>query len=150
MDIEIFRAQSQDAKRLAEVFNTSFYSDYVKYGECPGHNKTEDSMLAGMKEHLVYKIVVEGIIVGAISVKQEPENRYYLGALCVIPDYANKGIGQQAMRFLDDEFPQASHWALETPTDKAQNHYFYKKFGYMVTKEYMDGSVSVSYFERQV
>lgn len=150
MILEIIRAQPQDAKRLAEVFNASFYSDYIKYGECPGYNKTEDSMLSGMKEYIVYKIIVEGVIVGAISIKKESDNHFYLGALCVIPDYANKGIGQQAMRFLDSEFPHAVHWALETPTDKTQNHYFYKKFGYKVTKEYTDGSVPVSYFERQL
>ncbi|MGL5436976.1 MAG: GNAT family N-acetyltransferase [Lachnospiraceae bacterium] len=150
MRVEIMKAQPQDAKRLAEVFNDSFYSDYVKYGECPGYNKTEKSMLTGMKEYFVYKIIVNGIIVGAISVKEEANHHYYLGALCVIPEYANKGIGQQAMRYLDKEYPHAFHWALETPTDKMQNYYFYMKLGYQVTKEYLDGSVPVSYFERQL
>lgn len=149
MCIEIKRAQGQDAKRLAEVFNASFYNDYVKYGECPGYNKTEDSILASMKKFIVYKIIVDGIIVGAISVKDEGDNHFYLGALCVIPNYANKGIGQHAMHFLDSEFSVAVHWALETPTNKTQNHYFYRKFGYKVTKEYMDGRVPVSYFERK-
>jgi len=125
MIIEITRAQPKDAKRLAEVFNASFYSDYIKYGECPGYNKTEDSMLSRMKEYIVYKIIVENVIAGAISIKKEADNHFYLDALCVIPDYANKGIGQHAMRFLDNEFPYAIHWALETPTDKTQNHYLF-------------------------
>lgn len=129
MQIDIVRAQPNDAKRLAEVFNASSYSDYVKYGECPGYNKTEDSMLSGMQEYHVYKIMVDGLIVGAISVENEADKHYYLGALCVIPDYANQGIGQEAMCFLDQKFPDAVHWVLETPADKTQNHYFIANLG---------------------
>lgn len=150
MQIEVTKAHHRDAQRLAEVFNASFYSDFVRCGECPGYNKTETAMLAGMEKFLVFKILADGCIVGAISVRQEADNRYYLGALCVIPDYAGRGIGTQAMHFLDREFPQAVSWALETPADKLQNHYFYQKFGYRVTKEYADGSVPVCYFERWV
>ncbi|MDD3339509.1 MAG: GNAT family N-acetyltransferase [Lachnospiraceae bacterium] len=150
MRIDIVKAQATDAQRLAEVFNRSFYSDFLKYGECPGYGKTEKDMLDGMKKYIVYKILADGETVGAISVKQESEGHYFLGALCVIPEFANQGIGQTAMGLLDKEFSAASHWALETPSDKSQNHYFYKKLGYEVTKEYMDGGVKVSYFERQV
>lgn len=61
MSITVEKAVPSDAGRLAEVYNLSFYSDYLKYGE---------------------------------------------------------------------------------------NHYFYSKLGYNVTKEYMDGDVRVSYSER--
>ena len=94
--------------------------------------------------------MADGVIVGAASVQVKADKECYLGALCVIPEYANKGIGQQAMSFLDTEFSSAKHWALETPSDKTQNHYFYQKFGYKVTREYMDGDVKISYFERLI
>ena len=51
MRIEMSRAQEADAKRIAEVFNMSFYSDFLKYGDCPGYNKTEESILTGMKKY---------------------------------------------------------------------------------------------------
>lgn len=150
MKIELRNAQPGDAKRLAEVYNASFYSDYMKYGACPGYGKTEESMLSAMKTDHVFTIIADGIIAGAAAVRQEAAHHYYLGALCVIPAYAGKGIGQEAMQLLDGEFPDARHWALETPADKLQNHYVYKKLGFVVTKEYMDGSVRISYFERQI
>lgn len=149
MDIEIRRALREDAERIAAVYNASFKSDYEKYGECPGYGKTEESILAGMEKNQVYAILADGSVVGAASVRKEKPGHYYLGGLCVIPEYAGRGIGQQAMRFLDLEFPNAVHWALETPADKLQNHYFYKKFGYTVTKEYLDGGVPICYFERE-
>lgn len=149
MDIKIIRAQKQDAQRVAEVYNASFYSDYVRYGECPGYGKTQESILAGMEKNKMYKILKDDKIVGAISVWEEKPGHYYLGGICVEPESAGKGIGQQAMRFLDREFSRSVHWALETPADKLQNHYFYQKFGYAVTREYLDGSVPISYFERE-
>lgn len=54
MSIEILNTQKEDAKQLADVFNLSFHNDYVKYGECPGFNKTEEDILIGMKKNAVF------------------------------------------------------------------------------------------------
>lgn len=149
MIIKIVKAEMGDAETLADIYNQSFYSDFIKYGECPGYGKTEKDIQDGMQKYIVYKIVVNSQTVGAISVNQESKTHCFLGALCVIPEYANRGIGQQAMSLLDKEFPSVQCWTLETPSDKEQNHYFYKKLGYTVTKEYMDGGVLISHFERR-
>ncbi|MDR2933054.1 MAG: GNAT family N-acetyltransferase [Oscillospiraceae bacterium] len=150
MNVQIERAQFEDAKIIADVFNASFYGDYIRYGACPGYNKTESSIKDSMLNHIVFKIMIGTEIVGAVSVKTVSDHSFFLGALCVVPEWANKGIGQQAMHFLDREFSGARHWALETPADKIQNHYFYKKFGYRVTKEYTDGNVVIAYFEHHL
>jgi hypothetical protein len=68
----------------------------------------------------------------------------------VIPDYENKGIVQEAIRFIESEFPNAIVWILETPADKKRNHYFYIKAGYTIVKEYMDGSVKLVLFEKKI
>jgi len=39
---------------------------------------------------------------------------------------------------------------LETPADKERNHYFYKKCGFKVTGEFMDGNVKVVIFEKDM
>lgn len=150
MDISIIRAVPSDVKQLIEVYDLSFYSDYIKYGECPGYHRTEENVLYSIQNYNVYKIIIKDKIIGAISVQSREENFYYIGALCVIPEFANKGIGKKAMAFLDEEYPDARHWALDTPSDKFENHYFYKKFNYEVTKEYMSGNVLISYFERWI
>ena len=148
MDIEIVPAQAEDAVNLVKIYNLSFYSDYIKYGKCPGYNRTADSMVKTIQNNFVYKILFDDKLIGAISIKPLSDTDFFLGALCVIPKYANKGIGTQAMRFLDSEFASATHWALETPSDKSENHRFYKKFGYKITKEYTVDNIEISYFER--
>jgi ribosomal protein S18 acetylase RimI-like enzyme len=78
------------------------------------------------------------------------DGTYYLGCLCVIPPYENKGIGKEAIRFIESEFPNATIWTLQTPADKERNHYFYKKMGYTIVNECKEGSVKLSIFEKKI
>ena len=35
MKIEFVKAAMSDAELLIDIYNSAFYSDYVRYGECP-------------------------------------------------------------------------------------------------------------------
>lgn len=153
MEIKFERATIDDAEEIIKVRDKSFYKDYVKYGECPGYNNTKESMIniiSNIEDRSVYKIIFNNEIVGNISVRDNHDSTYYLSCLCVIPEYENKGIGQAAIKFIESEFPNATLWDLETPADKERNHYFYKKAGYKIVKEYMDGTVKVVLFEKRI
>ena len=148
MHIQFESASLEDADILISVQNQSFHSDFVQYGVCPGYNRSHDSMVESISLHHVYKILCDGTVVGDIIVRDKGNETFYLGCICVIPGYENKGIGQLAMQFVDACFPAARHWSLETPSDKLKNHYFYKKHGYEVTKEYDVEGVRISFFEK--
>lgn len=57
---------------------------------------------------------------------------------------------EESMKFIERQFPSAAIWTLETPANKKRNHYFYKKMGYNIVKEYMDGSVKIVLFEKKM
>ena len=139
-----------DIEDLIRVQNLSFYEDYTKYGYCPGYHCTYDRMKASIEARIVYKIVADGHIIGKISVRDDKNGNYFLGCLCVIPAYENKGIGQSAIHFIEGKLSDAihCHWSLETPADKERNLYFYKKCGYHITKEYMEKSVKIVLLEK--
>ena len=40
MTIEYRRATKEDAEVLVNIYNASFYDDYVRYGSCPGYGQT--------------------------------------------------------------------------------------------------------------
>lgn len=150
MDIKFERATIDDIEALINVRNQSFYSDYVKYGECPGYNISKENMTNSILNTISYKIICNNEIVGNISIKDNHDNTYCIGCLCVIPDYENKGIGKEAIRFIESELPNSTVWNLETPVDKRRNHYFYKKAGYSIVDEFMDGSVKLALFEKKI
>ena len=37
MKIEYRKADIADAELLIDIYNSAFYSDYIKYGECPAY-----------------------------------------------------------------------------------------------------------------
>ena len=150
MEIKFERATINDTETLINVRNQCFYADYIKYGECPGYNISKEDMTNSIINRIAYKIICNNQVVGNISLTDNKDGTYYLGCLCVIPDYENKGIGQDAIRFIESEFPNASLWTLQTPADKERNHYFYKKMGYSIVKEYMEDSVKLLIFEKKV
>jgi ribosomal protein S18 acetylase RimI-like enzyme len=150
MEIRFEKAKLSDADELINIRNQSFYEDYVKYGECPGYNLNKENMTEIILNRILYNVICDNKIVGSISVKENKDDVYYIGCLCVIPEYENKGIGQETLKFIEGEFPNAKVWKLETPADKLRNHYFYKKAGFKIVKEFMEGTVKLVEFEKKI
>ena len=44
MKLEFRKASLANAEQLIEIYNASFYDDYIKYGECPAYGKTKEVM----------------------------------------------------------------------------------------------------------
>jgi ribosomal protein S18 acetylase RimI-like enzyme len=148
MDLTIKQATSDDIDALIAVQDKSFYADYVKYGECPGYNHSRDSMTGIVATRDVYKICYGETIIGDIIVRDNGNDAYFLGCICIVPEYQGKGFGTVGMWFLKQTYPQARRWSLETPSDHDANHHFYKKHGFEVTKEYLVGGVKIVLFEK--
>lgn len=145
MKIEFIEATEADAEKFVEIQNNAFYADYIKYGACPGYGRTTESMAESMKRNSAFKIVADGEIVGKVSAKED-NGACHLDCLCVIPEYENRGIGHQAVAFIEKQFPSAKKWSLETPCDKERNHRFYKQCGYTVVDKMMDGDIEIVVF----
>jgi len=150
MEMNFARADSEDADSLIDIQNRSFLSDFQKYGICPSYNQTKVKITSHITQDNVYKIVVDGGVVGDIVVIKKGDYHYHLQCICVIPEYENHGIGNSAMRFIEREFPEANLWTLVTPADKLRNHCFYEKHGFKITKEFFTENVKMSYFEKAI
>lgn len=148
MNIHIEKADRDDVDELIRVQNSAFLSDYILYGECPGYGRTYESMKKSIEECHTFKIMDDDTIIGDVIVQEKGKGDYFLGSLCIIPTYENRGVGQAAMKFIFEFFPDAKHWSLETPLLKSRNHYFYKKHGFDITKKYLDGTVDICLLEK--
>ena len=42
MNIEYRKATLEDAELLINIYNASFYNDYLRYGSCPEYGKTKE------------------------------------------------------------------------------------------------------------
>ena len=153
MKTEFRKAVIADAEALIDIYNSSFYSDYLKYGECPAYGRTKEMMTQSIIDYPKFLILCDGKPVGCISCKETENGVYEVGCLCVIPEFQGKGIGTSAMEFAKEHYHDWNRFTLVTPADKDDNIRFYtKKCGFEIQSVEMDGNVKVVRFvlERQL
>ncbi|KNY28284.1 GNAT family N-acetyltransferase [Pseudobacteroides cellulosolvens] len=134
MNIIIERASEDDAIEIIKVRNKSFYEDFLDFGECPGYNISIDEMKKKIQKFVIYKISVDGKIIGDISIDIR-ENYFWIGCLEIIPEFQNFGIGTEVLKFIEEKHPEAKIWGLETPAQNYRNCCFYEKMGFVKVKD---------------
>ncbi|MBI5668995.1 MAG: GNAT family N-acetyltransferase [Chloroflexi bacterium] len=143
MNLSIERATAADAEALVRAQIAAFHSDAeiypgVEIGGPPGYDSVNE-MRAKIEQDETYKIVCDGQCIGGIVVFDRGQGHYHLDVIFVDPAFHNRGIGSQAMQFLERTYP-ARLWTLDTPQYAVRNQHFYEKFGYVKVRAYeLDG-----------
>ena len=145
MDIRIERATIEDAKDLILVQNDAFLEDFEAYGECPSFKESIDVMENHIINDFIFMIIDGKYIIGDIQIKENPENKYYLRVISILKTYQGFGIGQKAIKFIENEFINAEEWSLITPYKSLRNHHFYEKMGYIKVGEYRHSPVLIMF-----
>ncbi|MGF7145919.1 ribosomal protein S18 acetylase RimI-like enzyme [Anaerotaenia torta] len=147
MNLKYIRVKKDDADLVIQIYNAAFYDDYIKYGECPAYGRTRASMESSIEEipkHIIYD---DDNPIGALSVADRGNGDYYLGCLCVLPEFQGKGIGTQAFQFILEFYSDWNKLTLVTPADKEDNIAFYtKKCGFKIDRTEMDGDLKIVHF----
>lgn len=151
MKTEFRKADISDAELLVEIYNSAFYSDYIKYGECPAYGRTKEMMESSIADYPKFVILLDNKPVGCVSCKKVEAGVYEVGCLCVIPEYQGKGIGTAAMGFVKSYYTDWKKLTLVTPVDKEENVRFYtEKCGFEIVSAEMDGNVKVVRFVLEI
>ena len=147
MKIEYRKADITDAELLIDIYNSAFYSDYIKYSECHAYGKTKEMMEKSIIDYPKFIVLHNSEPVGCVSCKKVETGIYEVGCLCVVPEYQGKGIGTQAIKFITSYFEDWNKFTLITPIDKEQNVKFYtEKCGFDIVSMEIDGNVKVARF----
>lgn len=128
-------AQEKDARIFKEIAIKAFDDDKKEYGSVPPGIESVDWHRYQIKSGMYYKIIFDNKIVGGIKLFNLKSGHYRLGTILILPDFQNRGIGHKAMEFIENEYPNAQKWSLDTPHKSYRNHYFYEKHGYVKVGE---------------
>lgn len=71
MELTYRKAVKDDANLLIPIYNSSFYDDYVYYGECPAYGQTQEQMEQSIEDFTKYIVLNDNIPVGALSFNDE-------------------------------------------------------------------------------
>ena len=147
IEIDFRKAKTSDAAMLIEIYNSAFYDDFIKYGECPAYGRTKEQMEQSIIDFPKFLILNEDKAVGCISCRELEEGVFEVGCLCVIPEFQGKGIGTAAIEFAKSYYKDWKKFTLVTPVDKTQNVKFYtEKCGFRIEGFEMDCGVKVYKF----
>lgn len=132
-------ATPDDVPALTDVQIRCFDDDARQHdlgerGGPPGYDS--EAWQSVMMQHAAYyKIVDDGRIIGGMIAFDLGGGHFELGRIYLDPVYQNRGIGTQALRFVEAAHPQATRWTLDTPSWARRNRHFYEKMGYVKTGE---------------
>lgn len=140
-------ADISDADVLVEIYNSAFYDDYIRYGQCPAYGRTRENMEQSVKDYPKIIAYDQDRPIGVISYKEEGPGKYYIGCLAVLKEEQGRGVGTQLLKHFMSEHPDWNELTLVTPKDNERNIRFYtERFGFKITGEEDDGKVTVLWF----
>lgn len=152
MNAVIERATAADAETLVRIQIAAFHHDAeiypgVEIGGPPGYDSVA-KMLEKIQQDECYKIMDMERCIGGLVVFVMGEEHYHLDVIFLDPAYHHRGIGTQAIQFIEAMYP-ANLWTLDTPQWAVRNHHFYEKLGYakVGTHEH-DGTPLIAYEKR--
>lgn len=146
-------ATTEDAEALVGVAVAAFHHDSVLYphvevGGPPGYDSAE-FMRKKITREICYKIVEDDAILGGIVIFPGKDSHYHLDLIFIHPDHHNRGIGTQAIDFIEKQHP-ATRWTLDTPAWAVRNIHFYEKLGYQKVNEFEHDDIKLIAFEKHV
>ena len=140
-------ADISDADVLVKIYNSAFYDDFIRYGQCPAYGRSRENMEQSVKDYPKIIAYDQGMPIGVISYKEEGPGKYYIGCLAVLKEEQGRGVGTQLLKHFMSEHPDWNEITLVTPKDNERNIRFYtERFGFKITGEEDDGKVTVLWF----
>jgi ribosomal protein S18 acetylase RimI-like enzyme len=136
----------EDIHELTEVMARAFDDDAQKHlgqekGGPPGYDNGDffREWLFGHEETDGYKVMADGKAIGGMIVWIFDHGKNSLGTIFVDPAYQDQGIGSQMWTFIEETYPKAKSWRLDTPNWATKNHHFYEhKCGFTKIDEVED------------
>jgi GNAT superfamily N-acetyltransferase len=125
------RATLEDAQNLVDLKIRAFAEDAQRYGSGPPNHDSLEHTRRAIEQALSHKILCNGKAIGGFVLFDQGSDHMRLGSLYLDPDYHNRGIGSQAIHFMESAFPHIRKWSLDTPYQNYRNHHFYEKNGYV-------------------
>ncbi|MBR4189980.1 MAG: GNAT family N-acetyltransferase [Kiritimatiellae bacterium] len=136
MSLQLSKADSSDALALNGISKRAFDSDILvgapSPGGPPGYMSLPFHTEMARQGHL-YKLTDQGRIVGGAILFLE-NGVLNVGRIFIAPEHFRKGYGILMMREVENLFPEANEFALDTPVWNVRTNRFYSKLGYKETK----------------
>ena len=136
--MHIVRAESDQVEEIVKMSVRAFETDVNvggAAGDCPpGFDSVEWHKQMAIEGHLYQAMTDNDLVGAAIVFPDETNNSVYIGRIFIDSIYHRKGYGISLMECIENEFPSAAEFNLDTPCWNERTNAFYKRLGYRIIK----------------
>ena len=153
--IKLIRAGFQDCERIHAMQVEAFAELLEKYCDTatnPGAEPVEKVAARMVQDTTDYYFILTGDSpIGAARIQCLPEDVYRVSPIFILPAFQGRGYAQAAMRTLEELYPQAVKWRLDTIKEESRLCHLYEKLGYRQTgrEEILQPGMTIVYYEKQ-
>ena len=137
--MHIVIAEEDQIKTIVDMSVRAFETDVNVGGakaDCPpDHDSVEWHKQMAREGHLYQAMIGKDIVGGALLFPDEANNSVYIGRIFIDSAYHRKGYGTLLMECIENNFPSATEFDLDTPGWNVRTNAFYAKLGYKIVKE---------------
>lgn len=155
MPIQLKKATEEDLRQILYIQVKSFAQLLLKYEDFESSPAAEgmDDIRQRFRQPFTdyYLIMLDDLQIGMLRVCDFGEN-CRLSPLCILPEFQGKGYAQQAMAIMEDLYPKARLWQLDTIAQEEKLRHLYEKMGYRrieKTEQIKDG-MELVYYEKPI
>lgn len=156
MEIRLMKAGIEDALRIHAVQIESFlplleiYQDVETSPACEDVEMVRARIMQPVTDY--YMILKAEELVGAIRIRNLGKGAYRVGPVFVLPQHQNQGISQRAFHMVENLYPEARTWELDTILEEKRNCHLYVKLGYVQTgqREVLNERLTLVSYRKEV
>lgn len=134
----IVKAQANQIEKIVNMSVRAFETDINvggEKGECPPEFDSIEWHKQMAQEGHLYQAMIKNDLVGAaIIFPDETGKSVYIGRIFIDSVYHRKGYGIRLMDCIENKFPCATEFNLDTPSWNERTNAFYRKIGYQIIK----------------
>lgn len=137
MEIELHKAGFSDCETLHRMQVICFQPLLDRYGDTDTNPAAEpiERIQSRMRQDETdyYFIRFNGETIGAIRVVRLPDSTSRISPMFILPAFQGRGLAQQTLARVEQLYPDAIGWQLDTIKEEARLCHLYEKMGYKRT-----------------
>ena len=130
----LVKAESDQVETIVAMSIRAFETDVTVggvRGDCPpGFDSLDWHKQMAQEGHLYQAMIGQEVVGAAILFQDDTKNSIHIGRLFIDSRYHRKGYGIRLMTCIEEAFPYATAFHLDTPSWNVRTNAFYKRLGY--------------------
>ena len=153
--IDLKKADRSDCETIHRIQVKAFSPILLKYQDYDSNPASEslDDIYRRFDQSFTdyYLIELDESVIGALRVCDFGAT-CKLSPICILPEFQGNGYAQKAIRLMEDLYPKAGLWELDTIAQEEKLCYLYEKIGYRKTGrvDQLKDGMDIVYYEKTI